>query len=94
MVLDKDDPQLIAEWNSAITEAERSLMRTLQSHLARVVDNTTLKIRTTTKQTMRKIKQIHDSTTAKNLVEQTVTEADQERKRGMRKEEVGSNQTL
>ena len=76
MVLDKDDPQFIAKWNSAIIESERSLMRTLQSHLTRVVDKTTHKVHTTAKQTMRKIKQIHNSTTAKNLVEQTVTEAD------------------
>ena len=35
LVIDKEDSQFMAEWNSAITEAERSLMKTLQSHLTR-----------------------------------------------------------
>ena len=56
-------------------------MLTLQNHLTRVVNKTTQKIRKTAKQTIRKLKQIHDDSTAKSLVEETITEADNERKK-------------
>ena len=74
LVIEKEDAQFKTEWNSAIEKAEKSLIQTLQSHLTRVVDKTTQKIKMTAKETIRKIKQFHDGTTAKSLMEETITE--------------------
>ena len=81
LVIEKEDPTFKAEWNSAIEAAEKSLMVTLQNHLTRVVDKTTRKIRKTAKQTIKKLKQIHDDSTAKSIIEETITEADNDRKK-------------
>ena len=41
----------------------------------------TQKIRKTAKQTIKKLKQIHDDSTAKSIIEETITEADNDRKK-------------
>ena len=41
MVMDKEDPEFKTEWAKAIAEAEKSLLRTLQTHLAKVCNNVT-----------------------------------------------------
>ena len=41
IVLDKEDPEFKAEWAKAIAEVEKSLLRTLQTHLAKVCNNVT-----------------------------------------------------
>ena len=42
MVIDKDNPEFKAEWNKAIEAAEKSLLKTLQTHLNKVDNNTTM----------------------------------------------------
>ena len=58
MVIDKDDPEFKSEWNKAIEAAEKSLLKTLQTHLSKVISKATDKIRQLAKQLITKIKTI------------------------------------
>lgn len=54
--------------------------KTIQSHLTRVVNRTTDKIRTNARQTIRKLKTSLDNPSAKSAVEEVIRTADQERR--------------
>ena len=76
-VLDQDDPTFSREWQTAIRTAERNLIDCLRDHLRRVRDEANQSLRDTTKMTYEAIKDI-DPTTAKQSIEDTLREADEE----------------
>ena len=79
MVIDKDDPEFKAEWNKAIAVAEKSLLKTLQTHLSKVIRKATDKIRQSAKKSIAKIKTIRGQPAAREQIEQVVREANDER---------------
>ena len=81
MVLGREDPQFKLAWSIAIDNAEKNLMSTLQAHLNRVINKSTDNIRTAARQAIQKISTIHDKATTRAEIEQSIREADAERKK-------------
>ena len=93
LVLEKEDPQFKANWSTAVADTERNLCQVLQGHLAKVVNNSN--IRTTAKQSLRKLRLIQGGKEAKQTLEKTIQEAEKECKAGILDIEIiGSNSRL
>ena len=76
MVIEKDHPDFTTRWERALKQCEETLVQTLMDHLARVMEETNIAIRATTKQAYGALKSIHLSG-AKEVIKDTLKEAEQ-----------------
>ena len=79
LVINKDNEQFKMEWQSAIQESERKLLKTVIDHLQRTIEQTTADIRRSTKETYQKLKANGDKDKAKQQLEKLLTQANAER---------------
>ena len=79
LVLNRDNEQFKSEWQAAIAESEKKLMKTVTDHLKRVIDQTNLGIRKATDETFKKLKAVTDKDHARQQVEQLLKQADDKR---------------
>ena len=97
MVIDKDNPTFMANWEKAVRECERKLTETKIDHLNNTAEKTNLTIRATTKQTYGNLKTI-DPDGATDILKQALADAEEKRQekieiRKKRKAETTSTAT-
>lgn len=68
------------EWQAAIKESEKKLMKTVTDHLHRVIDQTNIGIRKATDETFKKLRAVTDKEQARRQLEQVLRRAYEERK--------------
>ena len=79
MVIEKDDPKFISQWETAIRECEQKLATVIIDHLKTTADKTNVAIRTTSKETFQKLKNIDPAIDAGDTLKTTLAEAQQAR---------------
>ena len=65
LVLNKDNEQFKREWQAAIEESEKKVMKTVTDHLRRVIDQTNIGIRKATNETFKKLRAVTDKEQAR-----------------------------
>ena len=78
LVIQKDDPTFVTDWNNAIKTSEMMLCKSLIDHLNRVISSTKDEIRDMTDKTYLKIKKI-DPTNAKTVIKTGIHQAEADR---------------
>ena len=78
MVIDKDNPTFVANWEKAVRECERKLTETIINHLKNTAEKTNLTIRATTKETYGNLKTI-DPDGATDILKQALADAEEKR---------------
>ena len=97
MVIDKDNPTFMANWEKAVRECERKLTETKIDHLKNTAEKTNLTIRATTKETYGNLKTI-DPDGATDILKQALADVEEKRQekieiRKKRKAETTSTAT-
>ena len=95
MVIDKEDPQFVAKWETAIRQSEQKLANILIEHLKETATKTNLAIRELGKETLT-LKAI-DPSRAKDVIDRTLEEAQvkrNEKQENRKKRKAKNNNTV